>query len=97
MILDQLAWKEESSLWSSIENFEGGVPSVEDVLLPNCIEGNNNVQSPMSNPVLRRIVVTDRSASPSLTIRNKGWSLDFLLCYITYCFLQMPFNLLVEC
>ncbi|ELT96854.1 hypothetical protein CAPTEDRAFT_120947 [Capitella teleta] len=68
LILDSLAWKDGSMLWDAIKQFPNGVPSVEEVSLPRCIESatnnNNNIQSPMVNPVLRRIVVTDRSLSP---------------------------------
>ena len=59
MVLEGLAWRENSPLWSEIRK-EENIPSVEDVSFPNQIErdevkATNTILSPMMNPALRRV------------------------------------------
>jgi len=57
-VLESLAWAQESPLWGAIET-AGGVPSCEDVTIPNNVESShpthNLLASPIVHPRVQRI------------------------------------------
>lgn len=49
--METLAWTQESPLWSAIET-AGGVPSCEDVTIPNNVESSHPTQNLLASPII---------------------------------------------
>ncbi|XP_054719521.1 retinoblastoma-like protein 1 [Uloborus diversus] len=75
-ILESLAWKPESLLWSSIESSGLNVPSCEDVSLPrppntSMTLASQLVSSPLAHPSVRRVTSERKNAQSPVGLSER--------------------------